>query len=306
MLKIRTPWGGLLLARPSQGCGITTPARNVQQQRGAVRDGTVDSCDGRSPRPRERHRPILSIPCPPRTTVVDRLMTDHPFHYPSAWEDHFFDAMCWSVDHHITHCEFYKALCQHKGFDRSRLRSFEDIWDIPFIMTDVLKTYRLETRTEDPRRWEVTSSGTSGRPSRVVLDTVSSQRLLYAMYTIYRALGLADPERPANYLMMTFHPAIGQTLGTTLSDLVVAFLTPQRHVFYALDKDARGTIRFRLEEAVEQLRAFVQEGYPIRLLGFLHHTCEMIRLYRARYGKVVFPEHSAILSGGGWKGFADQ
>ena len=37
------------------------------------------------------------------------------------------------------------------------------------------------------------------------------------------------------------------------------------------------------------------------MLGFIHHICEVITGYRERYGKVLFPEKSFIISGGGWK-----
>ena len=236
-----------------------------------------------------------------KKNVVDELITEHPYDFSPAWQNKFLEAMRCSFNHHYNNSDFYRKLCIQKGFDGSRIGSFEDIWEIPFILSDVFKTYAILTRTGDLLTNEMTSSGTSGRKSKIWLDKLSGQRLLYSLYQINRALGLLS-SIPSNYVLMAYNPVLDETLGTTASDVIMSRLTPSREVFYGLDANKEGRVVFLRDRSVEKLRQFIEEGLPIRVLGFIHHICEVIKGYRERYGVAQFPEHSYIISGGGWKG----
>ena len=237
----------------------------------------------------------------PRKNIIDELLTDRPFDFSSPWQEKFLEAMRWSFRHHYNNSEFYRKLCMQKGFDESRVNSFEDVWDIPFVLSDVFKFYDVETKTNDIVVSEMSSSGTSGRKSRIKLDRVSGQRLLCSLYHINKAVGLVG-SMPTNYFMMSYDPAIDDTLGTTTSDVMMSYLTPRKGVFYGLAVGGNEDIGFSKDRSVEKLRQFVEEGFPIRMLGFIHHICEVITGYREKYGRVAFPGHSYIISGGGWKG----
>jgi len=237
----------------------------------------------------------------PKRNAIDRLLTERPFDFSPAWEKAFLEAMRHSLNHHVAHSEFYSRLCAYRKFEKKDLASFEDIWDIPFILCDVFKHHLIETKTGDILRTEFNSSGTSGRKSRITVDVVSGQRLLFSIYHIYRALGVIS-EKPANYLMMGYNLKLDETIGTTISDVIVSYLTPRKDIFFALDANSDGRIEFLRDQCVEKLKAFIEEGLPVRVLGFVHHMCEVIMAYRRKYGKVVFPKDSYILTGGGWKG----
>ncbi len=241
----------------------------------------------------------------PKKNIIDNILSDQPFSYNNKWEELFLEAMRWSLRHHINHSEFYQKLCSSRGFKPDNLRSFEDIWDIPYVLTDIFKFYSIDTKTDDSIKVEFTSSGTSGRKSRVVLDTISGQRLLYSTFEIYQSLGLVDFESSFNYLIATYNPLVAEEVATSNSDLIVSHFTSQKNIFYALDKKQNSEeIQFLLEEAVEKLLSFVNEGVPIRILGFPHHIVEILETYYSRYGKVEFPPKSYILTGGGWKSFS--
>jgi len=240
-----------------------------------------------------------------KKNVIDELVTDRPFDFSPAWEKTFFEAMRHSFRHHCANSEFYRRLCRYKGFDESKLQSFGDIWDIPYVMSDVFKRYFIQTKTGDMLRTELSSSGTSGRKSKISLDMQSGRRLLASIYHIYNAMGLIS-DKPANYLLMTYNPELDASLATTNSDVVMTHLTRRKEIFYALDSDGRGQgPRFLKDEAVEKLKAFVDDGAPVRMLGFVHHACEVIKSYAEKYGKAPFPKESYILTGGGWKGGAN-
>jgi len=79
-----------------------------------------------------------------KKNVVDVLLTDRPFDFSGSWKTSFLEAMRWSFRHHYANSEFYRSLCLQKGFDESRIASFEDIWEIPFILSDVFRMYNEE------------------------------------------------------------------------------------------------------------------------------------------------------------------
>ena len=236
----------------------------------------------------------------PRRNAVDDLITSDPYDFSDAWRARFLDAMRWSFNHHYTNSDFYRKLCMEKDFNALAVNSFEDIWDIPFILSDVFKMYNITTKTRDMLATEVSSSGTSGRKSKIRLDRLSGQRLLFSLYHVNRALGLVS-SKETNYFMMSYNPELDETLGTTASDVMMSYLTPRKEVFYGLDKGADGQVEFLKDRSVEKLRYFVEAGMPIRMLGFIHHICEVIKSYRQKYGRVIFSEGSYLVSGGGWK-----
>ena len=239
-----------------------------------------------------------------KKNVIDDILTERPFEFPSWWEKAFLEAMRCGLGHHRANSRFYGRLCAYKNFTEENLRSFEDIWDIPYILCDIFKYYDIDTKTPDLLKVNFSSTGTSGRRSKVVLDKLSGHRLLYSSYHIYKSLGAVSNGPPVNYLAMSYNPAADDTASTTNSGIVISNFAPQKNIFYALDTDRGEKIKFLKDEAVAKLKEFVDEGLPIRILGFLHHTCETIMAYRERYGKLNFPKNSYILSGGGWKSFA--
>ena len=238
-----------------------------------------------------------------RKNVIDDIVTERPFDYSSPWKEKFFRAMRYSFEHHVARSPFYKKLCEHKGFTSANLKSFDDIWNIPFILSDAFKAFNIGTNTGGFFRTDITSTGTSGRKSRVGLDMISGRRLLYSTYHIYKSLGLVDEKRRANYLMMAYDPDLDESLATTNSNILISHFAPRNAMFYALAADSGGRTAFLRDEAAERLKNFNDKGQPVRMLGFMHHTCEVVRAYVKKYGAVRFPKGSCILTGGGWKNF---
>jgi len=238
-----------------------------------------------------------------RTNLIDSLLTENLFDYSAEWQQQFLTVTRWSFNQQLAGCEFYRQLCQEKQFDENQLKSFDDILRIPYISTETFKELDLRTQSDDSALLHLTTSGTSGRVSKITLDTVSARRYLYLTVMIYRALGLAD-SRPCNYLIMSYNIASGTNLASGLAEFIVSQLTPQKGVFHALI--ANREEKFQLDDAVERLKDYINEGLPIRIVGFPHHTCEVIKSYFSKYGRVKFPEDSYILTAGGWKSFAND
>lgn len=242
----------------------------------------------------------------PKRNVIDDLIAENIFERTPMGDELFLRAMQTNFKHHYEHCLYYRKICERRRFDLTRLQTFADVWDIPFILSDVYKHYDISTRAPGLIRHEFTSSGTSGRRSKVAYNVLTGRRIIFLNNYVYKALGLYTPEIPTNYLMMCIDPAQDSTVGTTNADMFVSRLAPIKNMFFGLGVDKGGVMVFHKTRAVAKLREFVVEGAPIRILGFMHHACEVILEYCHRYGKLNFPPHSYILYGGGWKNFASN
>ena len=236
---------------------------------------------------------------------VDFLYHFDSFNKDANWKNAFLSAMHETISKQEINYRFYHDLMSLSEFEINSLKSFDDISRIPYITSGVLKKFNLSSTETEKHALHVTSSGTSGQKVNISLDETSLVRIVSGILKIYSEMGLASGESN-NYLFAGYSPSASNGAGTAGTDQVVSHLTPRGDTFYALDFDENGKTVFLKKQAVEQLRNYVEAGLPIRVLGFLHYTCEIIKSYFEKYGVLKFPENSYILSGGGWKEFAKE
>lgn len=245
----------------------------------------------------------VHLQCQNISNPVDRLYHCDSANKDDAWREAFLTAMRETILGQQKNYAFYSGLMALSGFDVESLQHFNDISRIPYITSAVLKKYNFSSSADEQHALTVTSSGTTGQRANISIDEVSLVRIVSGIFKVYSDLGLASAQE-ANYLFAGYSPEASNGAGTAGTDQVVSHLTPRRSAFYALDLTESGKTVFLKDESVEQLRKFVQAGIPIRILGFLHYVCEIVKAYHEKYGKLICPENSFILSGGGWKEFA--
>lgn len=236
-----------------------------------------------------------------KKNIVDELLNETPFVSNDKTRETFFLAVKESFIYQYNNSDFFRKFCTLKKFSPENIIQYEDLKKIPPILTDIFKVYELSTSTDDTTKVDFTSSGTSGKKSHISIDLLSGRRLLYSTFHIYKDMGILS-ENKVNYLMMTYNPNTEDSLATSNSDVIVSYFAPANKTFYAIDVE-NGEIAFLLDKAVDCLRNFVLDGLPIRILGFPHHTVKVIESYTKKFGKLIVPESSFILTGGGWKGF---
>jgi hypothetical protein len=237
------------------------------------------------------------------SNAVDRLYGFDSFNKDEKWKLAFFEAMRETLHIQYQDYDFYRKLMHLSDCDLASLQGFDDLLSIPYITSAVLKKYRLSSSAHAAPALSILSSGTSGQKAEITIDETSLVRIVAGILKVYAEFGLAS-KQAANYLFAGYSPDASNGAGTAGTDSVVSQLTPSLANFYALDLDQNGHTVFLLERAVETLRTYVLAEKPIRILGFLHYSCEIIKAYHQQYGVVKFPEDSYILSGGGWKEFA--
>jgi hypothetical protein len=198
---------------------------------------------------------------------------------------------------------FLRALAERAGFGPEDLREPEDVCRIPPLFVGVLKLHRFCSVAEHEVALTLSSSGTTGQKSQIILDGPSLARLQAICGPIYGDLGYRS-EVPAHYLLFSYDRARAGDVGTSWSTEQEMGHAPARSAHWLIRWDeARGQFGFDAEEAARLLIRLAPEG-PLRLVGFpafMHMALQAIR--RLAPGLRVDPR-SFVLAGGGWKSHA--
>jgi len=221
----------------------------------------------------------------------------------------FFDAMRESFDFHYKGSSFFKNLCELKGFSSANLACFEDIYKIPYIFVNTFKEREIISIAENKIKLELTSSGTSGQKSRIVLDKLSYERILGIVRNVYGALGMVDKTREVNYVCFTYDPKVAKNVGTAFSDKVLTGLAPAHEIYYAIQYDKDKKDFYLNEEGVKKqiIKYSRDKKRPLRILGFPAFIHKILsELYAERGVAFKFDPGSFVMTGGGWKGAQDK
>ncbi|MBI3298260.1 MAG: acyl-protein synthetase [Elusimicrobia bacterium] len=196
-------------------------------------------------------------------------------------------------------------LYAREGFSPAALRSEGAVERLPFLHVAVFKEHDFRPRPPFRPALSLTSSGTGGQRSRIVLDEGSLRRVRLSARKVYAALGMVAEGRPANYLCMTYDPRQAKDLGTAFTDELLTSFTAKAEVHYAIRRPSGGEFRFDLDAALAALGRMSRSGLPLRVLGFPAHVLFTMRAWRERgLPPLRLGPESWVLSGGGWKGHA--
>jgi hypothetical protein len=201
-----------------------------------------------------------------------------------------------------------KRLYARENFSPRLLGGEGNLKDLPFLFVSVFKELDLEPARPIETALELTSSGTSGRTSRIRLDAPSLRRVVSGAESVYGALGMVDKTLKTNYLCMTYDPRKAKNLGTAFTDELLTSFTDKGEVYYALQWDAkRRDFWFNKEGALEALRRMARTGLPLRVLGFPAHVYFAYQAWREKgWPDLHLGRSSWVMTGGGWKNHSGE
>ena len=196
----------------------------------------------------------------------------------------------------------YRRFCEHHGFNpEDHLDSIEDLDRIPALAADVIKAFDLTT-VRDVDLFAVTSSGTSGRRSRVPLDLETVLRMWTMGEASFDEEGLRSADA-VDYVILAPDPRAHPGHGNAQFFAALMDGAPAREAVYALVADERGGFRLDLARAAAHLARCATAARPVRVLGL---PALVVRLAEAfAGGAIALPADSLVLTGAGWKKDAD-
>ena len=210
----------------------------------------------------------------------------------------FMEALQEELIFHYEHNDMYRQFCQRKGFDPHQ--EIKRLEDIPPVAVSVFKDlgFKLGSVPKEELSLTLQSSATSGVPSTVVLDKVTSKRQAKAMVKVISAF-IGNERKP--FLIMDIDPrsADRRLLGARFAAVTGYLKFASKTGFFLKAKD--GVSYFDIEGIKQFVRELPQEQ-PVVVFGFTYILYQNVLKTIQKSGeKIQLPKGSKIIHIGGWK-----
>jgi phenylacetate-coenzyme A ligase PaaK-like adenylate-forming protein len=217
-------------------------------------------------------------------------------------KDIFFQDLSKILLHHYNHNDYIKFSFDKAGFyPENGISCDDELKTIPYTHVNIFKYHHLQSCSSEQLALRLTSSGTNGTKSQMLLDQGSLDRVKKMAYNVYDGLGIVD-DKKYNYLCFTYDPQIANDLGTAFTDELLTSFTQKDQVFYTFIHNGEDFI-FEKERTVAKLKEFQKSPYPTRILGFPAFLYQLINEYQL---ELDLGGDSWLLTGGGWKENANK
>ena len=206
--------------------------------------------------------------------------------------------------YHIRHCPGYAAICSHLGFSPDQLRSIEDLARIPVIPTLFFKRKALFSMRSWRMAMKVTSSGTSGKYSRIGFDW----GCILAEAPMVVNLGFRHhlvSAMPAHCVILGYKPHKDNHTGVTRTMFGLTHFSPPLSRTYALNM-VDGAYVPDLDGVAKALKKLGSSPFPTRVIGFPSYLWFGLQRMEELGLSVQLPKGSRIILAGGWKQHAAQ
>ena len=206
--------------------------------------------------------------------------------------------------YHIRRCPGYAAICEHLGFSPDQLRTVDDLAKIPPKPTLFFKGRTLFSKPRRRIAMEVTSSGTSGKFSRIGFDWGSILAEAPMVVNLGLRHHLASP-KPAHCVILGYKPHRSNRTGVTRTMFGLSHFSPPLSRTYALRMEGEGYVP-DLDAVARALKKLERSHFPTRIIGFPSYLWFGLKRMEELGLRVKLPRGSRVILAGGWKGHADQ
>ena len=206
--------------------------------------------------------------------------------------------------YHIRRCPGYAAICEHLGFSPDQLRTVDDLAKIPPIPTLFFKGRTLFSMPRRRMAMEVTSSGTSGKFSRIGFDWGSILAEAPMVVNLGLRHHLASP-KPAHCVILGYKPHRSNRTGVTRTMFGLSHFSPPLSRTYALRMEGEGYVP-DLDAVAQALKKLERSHFPTRIIGFPSYLWFGLKRMEELGLRVKLPRGSRVILAGGWKGHTAQ
>lgn len=206
--------------------------------------------------------------------------------------------------YHICHCPGYAAICRHLGFSPEQLRTIDDLAKIPVIPTLFFKRKALFSMPQWRMAMKVTSSGTSGKYSRIGFDWGSILAEAPMVINLGFRHHLVSP-KPAHCVILGYKPHKSNHTGVARTMFGLTHFSPPLSRTYALHMVDGGYVP-NLDSVARALKKFERSHFPTRVIGFPSYLWFGLKRMEELGLRVKLPKGSRIILAGGWKQHSDQ
>lgn len=233
-----------------------------------------------------------------RISYMDELFTLPAYADDAEQQDLYLKALQEELVFHYEHNEMYRKFCDRKGFNpKSAIRSFESI---PPVAVSVFKDLGmgLQSVPKEDIKLRLQSSATSGTPSTIVVDKITSKRQAKAMVKVIQE-AIGHERKP--FLVMDIDPRseFRSLLGARFA-AITGYLNFASKAGYFLK--AKDGISYFDVDAMQEYVAGIDKTQPVVVFGFTYILySNVLKAVREKGISIPLPKGSKIIHIGGWK-----
>ncbi len=191
---------------------------------------------------------------------IERLLSFPPYSLPKEEKRPLFlNALNASHLHHFEHCPAYRKYCERRGV--SSQSHFDNLLKFPYLPVQAFKHNWELLRSVEKSDIKVTlqSSASSGIPSQVLLDKITTKRQRQALATVLSTV-LGAKRQPFAILDVDPRNASQAAMGAR-GAAIRGFLNSASSSIYFMNSDENGKLTFCLDEFKATLQSHVQSGW---------------------------------------------
>lgn len=210
----------------------------------------------------------------------------------------FLKALQEELAFHYEHNEMYRHFCDRKGFDpHKEICSLEEI---PPVAVSVFKDLGmgLASVPKEDIKLRLQSSATSGTPSTIVVDKITSKRQAKAMVKVVQE-AIGRERKP--FLVMDIDPRseFRSLLGARFA-AITGYLNFASKAGYFLK--AKDGVSYFDVDAMQEYVAGIDKDQPVVVFGFTYILySNVLKSIREKGITIPLPKGSKIIHIGGWK-----
>ena len=231
-------------------------------------------------------------------TAMDLLFAEPVYSDTEQTNQLFLQALQEELIFHYEHNEMYRQFCDRKGFDpHAEISSLEAI---PPVAVSVFKDLGMSLASvpKEDIKLRLQSSATSGTPSTIVVDKITSKRQAKAMVKVIQE-AIGRERKP--FLVMDIDPRseFRALLGARFA-AITGYLNFASKAGYFLK--AKDGVSYFDVDAMQEYVATIPADQPVVVFGFTYILySNVLKAIREKGFTISLPKGSKIIHIGGWK-----
>ena len=198
---------------------------------------------------------------------IDFLLDQQPFKFDKDEKDIIFDkAIKASFQHHISNNDLFRNFCFNQGF-KDCLDKELKIEDYPYLPVNIFKNKKLYSVPDSKINTVLNSSATSGSPSTIVMDSLTSRRQTIVSTKVMSDY-LGKKRRP--FLILDENPLKAQNIDISARAAATrGFLMLSSKPEYFIQNE-NNKLKFLIDKFREALQHYESNREDICIFGFTY------------------------------------
>ncbi|NVN94342.1 MAG: acyl-CoA reductase [Bacteroidetes bacterium] len=233
-------------------------------------------------------------------SLVEVLINKPPYNFSKQEKDiDFYNALLEELNFHYTNNKLFKHFCDNKNFNPQNFVG--NLSEIPYISVNVFKELGedLISVPNEDIKFNLQSSATSGIPSTILVDKITSKRQSKVMIKVVQEF-IGKDRKP--FLVMDINPQseYRNLLGARYA-AISGYLNFANEISYFLKVDEKNKYFFDIK-GIREYISKLTASQPAIIFGFTYILfSEVIRPYLEKGEMFQLPVGSKIIHIGGWK-----